>query len=338
MQNKKEEAEHPEKRVLSKKKMEANTPPPPTTTTTKKRNIIPLGHVIRDPRQNKQYTISKFLGTGTYSMCYAALEEVEGREGKDWVAIKFVSKKEMQTDTFTQLNVCNELAALERVRDHPHVIKLLHHFEDQEYKYLVLELCPGMSMKLFLKNKRLNPGTCSEMRTRLYIGQLLRTVQHLHSLNIIHRDIKLGNLLLDRTRRHIKLADFGMAEQLESPAQRLKLKCGTPHFVAPEVMHPEITGKTGYGFDVDTWSIGVCMYMMLVGKEPIHGDRKEVYEQLKNPIITFPETPKVSSLAKEVILGMLTVDPSKRWSIDRVLQHEFFAHKRESKTKPGVFY
>lgn len=119
----------------------------------------------------------------------------------------------------------------------------------------------------------------------------------------------------------IKLGDFGLATKLEFDGERKRTICGTPNYIAPEILE----GKNGHSYEVDIWSFGVIAYTLLIGKPPFEtNDVKTTYKRIKMNAYSFPEHVIISAAAKNLITKILNTDPAKRPSIDDILNHEFF--------------
>jgi polo-like kinase 1 len=143
----------------------------------------------------------------------------------------------------------------------------------------------------------------SEPEARYYLAQIIDALKYLHSNLVIHRDLKLGNLFIDCNMR-IKVGDFGLATHLTHPDERRKTICGTPNYIAPEI----IQGKTGHSFEVDIWSSGVILYTFLIGKPPFEStDVKATYQRILANSYTFPEHTPVAPDVKNLIRHMLQV-------------------------------
>lgn len=133
--------------------------------------------------------------------------------------------------------------------------------------------------------------------------QLVSSLQYLHQNLVIHRDLKLGNLFID-SEMNIKVGDFGLAARLQNELERRKTICGTPNYIAPEI----IEGKEGHSFEVDIWSTGVILYTYLFGKPPFESkDVKSTYRRIVSCTYIFPEHTAVSMDAKQLIRMMLQV-------------------------------
>lgn len=161
----------------------------------------------------------------------------------------------------------------------------------------------------------------SEPEVRYYLQQLVLSLQYLHRQLVIHRDLKLGNLFLDSNMR-VKVGDFGLAAKLTYPEERKKTVCGTPNYLAPEILE----GKDGHSFEVDIWSTGIVMYTLLVGKPPFEDkDMKTTYTRILSNSYTFPDHTFVSEDAKSLIRNILQHRPERRPSLDDILSHRFFS-------------
>jgi polo-like kinase 1 len=133
----------------------------------------------------------------------------------------------------------------------------------------------------------------------------------MHSHNVIHRDLKLGNLFLDKNLR-IKVGDFGLATKVADSEEKRKTICGTPNYIAPEVIDGD-KEKRGHSFEVDVWSMGVIFFTLLVGKPPYESkDVKSTYQRILRNEYSFPSNIQISEDAKDLIASMLQTKPEKR--------------------------
>lgn len=131
--------------------------------------------------------------------------------------------------------------------------------------------------------------------------------------------MKLGNLFLNKN-MELKLGDFGLATKLEFEGEKKRTICGTPNYIAPEVLD----GKVGHSFEVDVWSLGVIIYAMLIGKPPFETpDVKTTYRKIRLNSYTFPEHVLISDAAKNLITRILNLDPAKRPTLDEIMAHPF---------------
>lgn len=199
---------------------------------------------------------------------------------------------------------------------HQHVVKFEHFFEDAENVYILLELCHNQSMnELLRRRKRLH-----ELEVQCYSMQIILALKYLHSHRIIHRDLKLGNLFLN-DKMEIKLGDFGLATKLDFDGEKKRTICGTPNYIAPEVLE----GKAGHSYEVDVWSLGVIIYTLIIGKPPFEtSDVKTTYSRIRKNAYAFPEHVVISDGAKDLITKILIGDPKLRPTLEEICAHEFF--------------
>jgi polo-like kinase 1 len=144
-------------------------------------------------------------------------------------------------------------------------------------------------------------------------------MEFVHQNKVIHRDLKLGNLFLTE-KMQLKIGDFGLAAQVFYEGERKKTICGTPNYLAPEVLE----NTNGHSYEVDYWSIGVILYTMLCGRPPFESSEvKQTYQKIKAGQFSFPESLDINPLAKGFIRDCLILDPSKRMNLQEMLQHDF---------------
>ena len=224
---------------------------------------------------------------------------------------------------------------IHRSLEHPNIVNFQDCFEDENNVYMTLELCACGSLMDMLRRRR----RFTEAEARFFMVQLIGACHYMHTHQVIHRDLKLGNLLLDSS-MNIKVGDFGLAALIESPGERKKTICGTPNYIAPEVLFDT---ANGHSFEVDTWSIGVILYTLVVGRPPFQTqDVKEIYEYVHAGTITvyttdpnvirrirenqyeFPTDRTVSSHARQLVSQILTTDPQQRPTLHDILDHAFF--------------
>lgn len=204
---------------------------------------------------------------------------------------------------------------------HANVVRFSHFFEDAHSYYMLLELCHNQSFSELMKRRK----RLTEPEVQYYMLQILDALDYLHSIGVIHRDLKLGNILLDRN-MCIKIGDLGLAAKLADPEERKRTLCGTPNYIAPEILE----NKHGHSFQVDIWSTGVVLYTLLVGRPPYESrDVKSTYKRILANSFAFPESVKVSDAAKDLIRAMLQTKPERRPSVSEIRQHRFFVSARE---------
>jgi len=202
----------------------------------------------------------------------------------------------------------------------------LEMFEDDEYILIAMEYINGGNLFSFVKKRR----KLSEKTARFLFRQIILGIKHIHSQKIVHRDIKLENILIDLN-NNIKICDFGIGRILNSKNQMLHDKCGTPMYMAPEIL---LSSKTkGYeGFPVDIWSAGISLYIMLSGTLPFNLKNNESSSidssnnnniELQYSIIKKEpkKIEKISDEARDLLKGLLNKNPHKRLTIDQILNH-----------------
>ncbi|RYG61078.1 hypothetical protein EON64_18850, partial [archaeon] len=174
---------------------------------------------------------------------------------------------------------------------------------------------PGKLLREEKQRKRI-----TEPEMRYYLKQLVHSLQYLREHLVIHRDLKLGNLFLDNQMR-VKVGDFGLAARLTYETERKKTVCGTPNYIAPEILRSE----TGHSFEVDIWSTGVILYTLLVGKPPFQcKDVKTTYDKILSNVYTYPDHVLLSHEVKSLINKMLQHYPANRIGLNDILEDSFF--------------
>lgn len=268
--------------------------------------FLPLHSTITDPSTNKPYTITKFLGKGAFAQCYAT---------KDNLCLKILKRSELTSDRLRE-KLSTEIC-IQRSVSHPNIVKLHSTFSTDEHIVLVMELCDSTLSDLLKQNKRIR-----ESHTRTFLRQTVNAMAYLHSVNVVHRDLKLSNILLKNFT--VKIADFGLCALINNKNKRTTV-CGTPNYIAPEIIN-----KIAYSFECDLWSLGVMVYTMLVGTPPFQKKTaKEIYNTIKRNEYKIPENTLISEEAKDLIQRLLITDPDKRLSLKEIEQHPFF-NKKES--------
>ena len=201
---------------------------------------------------------------------------------------------------------------------HKNVCEYKHFFEDKTNCYILLELCHNHSMNEMIKRRK----RLTEPETAYFMRQLLNATKYIHEQLVIHRDLKLGNLFLDRN-MNIKVGDLGLATKLSSADEIRKTICGTPNYIAPEVIQGDRATR-GHSFEVDIWSMGVIMYTCLVGKPPYEAkDVKATYQRIMANVYSFPKHVSISDDAKDLIVRMLQSKPKERPTLQDIAFHPF---------------
>ena len=260
--------------------------------------------------QIRKYYKGRLLGKGGFAKCY----EFTCSENKKIFAAKVVAKSGLVKSRAKQ-KLISEIK-IHKSLHHPQIVAFEHYFEDTENVYILLEMCHNQTLNELLKRRK----RLTEIEVQCYIVQLIKALKYLHSHRVIHRDLKLGNLFLT-DKMELKVGDFGLATKLDFEGERKRTVCGTPNYIAPEILD----GKTGHSYEVDIWSLGVIIYTLIIGKPPFETrDVKTTYKRIKMNAYSFPETAIISEAAKNLISQILVTDPAKRPTLDQILTHDFF--------------
>jgi len=263
------------------------------------------------------YDMGQELGRGAFSIVKLGTRKNNGKT----YAIKCISKKMIDK---------KELALLEREIDimkklqHANIIQLMEVVNTPDTLYLVLEHAQGGELFDSIVNK----GSYTENEAKNMVRQILDAIRYVHDHGIAHRDLKPENLLLsDKTGETVKIADFGLSKDFGE--EQLKTSCGTPDYVAPEVLN-----GNPYDQAVDLWSIGVITYVLLCGFPPFYGNtQKELFESISAARYDFPdpEWTNVSNEAKDFIKKILVINPHDRLTAEQALHHPWLVEKKKEK-------
>jgi polo-like kinase 1 len=279
--------------------------PDPNAAVVEEKIIKVTGDV-----QIRKYYKGRLLGKGGFAKCY----EFTCSENKKIFAAKVVAKSGLVKSRAKQ-KLISEIK-IHKSLHHPQIVAFEHYFEDTENVYILLEMCHNQTLNELLKRRK----RLTEIEVQCYIVQLIKALKYLHNHRVIHRDLKLGNLFLT-DKMELKVGDFGLATKLDFEGERKRTVCGTPNYIAPEILD----GKTGHSYEVDIWSLGVIIYTLIIGKPPFETrDVKTTYKRIKMNAYSFPENAIISEAAKNLITQILVTDPAKRPTLDQILTHDFF--------------
>lgn len=232
----------------------------------------------------------------------------------------YAAKTVAKTSVMSEKNRSKLLAEIKihKGLDHPNIVKFVDCFEDDTNVYILLEICSNNSLMNMLKTR----VYFTEPECRFFLTQIIGAISYMHDFSVIHRDLKLGNIFLDE-HMNVKIGDFGLAARLNDKSERKKTMCGTPNYIAPEVLDGKEQG--GHSYEVDIWSIGIILYAMLYSKPPFQSKNVElIYEKIKATSYAFPDTPEHSDGAKDLISSILVYEPERRPSLEQILSHRFF--------------
>ncbi|XP_015419220.1 PREDICTED: serine/threonine-protein kinase 33 isoform X3 [Myotis davidii] len=278
------------------------------------------------------YTFGKILGKGSFGV---VIEAINKETGTKW-AIKKVNKEKAGSSAVKLLE--QEVNILKSVK-HEHIIHLEQVFETPKKMYLVMELCEDGELREILKRKE----HFSENETRWIIQSLASAIAYLHSNDIVHRDLKLENIMVkssftdanNEMNLNIKVTDFGLAAKKHGGSEAmLQSTCGTPAYMAPEVINDH-----DYSQQCDIWSIGVIMYSLLCGEPPFSASSEEkLFELIRKGELRFrgPVWESISDCAKSVLKQLMKVDPAHRITAKELLDNQWItptAHKKKFPVK-----
>ncbi|OMP09640.1 hypothetical protein COLO4_05279 [Corchorus olitorius] len=256
-----------------------------------------------------RYVLGEQLGWGQFGVIRACSDKLTG----EVLACKSIAKDRLVTsDDFCSIKL--EIEIMTRLSGHPNVVDLKAVYEDEDFVHLVMELCAGG--ELFHQLEKY--GRFSELEARVIFKHLMQVVKYCHDNGIVHRDLKPENILLatKSSSSPIKLADFGLATYIKQ-GRSLHGTVGSPFYIAPEVL------AGGYNQAADVWSAGVILYILLSGMPPFGGKTKsKIFDAVRAAELKFPPDPwdQISVSARNLITGMLCVDPSKRLTAAEVLE------------------
>ncbi|KAF5902167.1 serine/threonine-protein kinase DCLK2-like isoform X5, partial [Clarias magur] len=257
----------------------------------------------------EKYKVGKVIGDGNFAVVKECVERSTGRE----FALKIIDKKKCRGKEHL---IESEVAVLRRVK-HPNIIMLMEEVDTPSELYLVMELVKGGDLfDAITSSMKYTEKDASSM-----VHNLVSALKYLHRMNIVHRDIKPENLLVseypDGT-KSLKLGDFGLATVVDGP---LYTVCGTPTYVAPEII-----AESGYGVKVDIWAAGVITYILLCGFPPFRSEnnvQEELFDQILQGHVDFPSPywDNITDSAKELIGRMLQVNSQIRYTAEDILRH-----------------
>ena len=250
------------------------------------------------------YRYVKLIGKGAFGIATLGIHKLTGK----YVAIKTIKKSYIKNE-YSKKKVFQEIFILKKIR-HSNTIRLFEVFESMKHILIVMEYANGGDMLHFVRNI----GKLPEYDTKHIFRQILYGLAHCHCRSVMHRDIKLDNILLD-SNSNIKICDFGISKII-GRGVIIKEQCGTPAYMAPEII-----SEHGYeAFYPDFWSLGVLLFAMLFGTVPFKASNmEELHKLIKSGQFVFPF--EISEDAKSLIDGLIKVDPKQRLTIPQILSH-----------------
>jgi serine/threonine protein kinase len=260
--------------------------------------------------KGKLWTIHDFeiekkpLGEGQCGLVYMARE----KRSRFIVAIKEIKKQQLIKEGIAH-QLRREIESQGRFR-HPNILRLYGYFYEAEKIYLILEYAPGGELFKVLKTR----GQFTEEQAAKFFDQVASGLQHCHSYHVIHRDIKLENLLVGKD-GNIKIGDFGWS--VHAPTSLRKTFCGTLDYLSPEMVLDQ-----GYDKQVDIWALGILLFEFLTGNPPFESDnQEETFRRIQIMELQVPDY--VSKIAEDLIRKLLVRDPKQRISLESAREHPF---------------
>ncbi|XP_041430241.1 calcium/calmodulin-dependent protein kinase type II delta chain isoform X19 [Xenopus laevis] len=267
-------------------------------------------------RFTDEYQLFEELGKGAFSVVRRCIKINIGQE----YAAKIINTKKLSARDHQKLE---REAKICRLLKHPNIVRLHDSISEEGFHYLVFDLVTGGELFEDIVAREYY----SEADASHCIQQILEAVLHCHQMGVVHRDLKPENLLLASKLKGaaVKLADFGLAIEVQGDQQAWFGFAGTPGYLSPEVLR-----KDPYGKPVDMWACGVILYILLVGYPPFWDeDQHRLYQQIKAGAYDFPspEWDTVTPEAKDLINKMLTINPAKRINATEALRHPWICQR-----------
>jgi 3-phosphoinositide dependent protein kinase-1 len=281
--------------------------------------------VVRSIKKGvKDFSFGQTLGEGSYSTVLAAQDKLTGKD----YAIKVLDKRHIIKEKKVKyVNI--EKDTLNRLTDHPGVVRLYYTFQDERSLYFVLDLCTGGELLGVLKRMT----TFDEECTRFYGAQILDTIEYMHGRGVIHRDLKPENVLMDEN-KHIKITDFGTAKLLaevrdrsggssferdtSESSERAGSFVGTAEYVSPELLTDKNACKAS-----DLWAFGCIIYQLLAGRPPFKaGNEYQTFQKIVALDYEFPRG--FPDSARDLVERLLVLEPTRRLTIEHIKNHQFF--------------
>ncbi|XP_042621415.1 calcium/calmodulin-dependent protein kinase type II subunit delta isoform X6 [Cyprinus carpio] len=267
-------------------------------------------------RFTDEYQLYEELGKGAFSVVRRCVKLCTGQE----YAAKIINTKKLSARDHQKLE---REARICRLLKHPNIVRLHDSISEEGFHYLLFDLVTGGELFEDIVAREYY----SEADASHCIHQILESVNHIHHHDIVHRDLKPENLLLASKCKNaaVKLADFGLAIEVQGDQQAWFGFAGTPGYLSPEVLR-----KEAYGKPVDIWACGVILYILLVGYPPFWDeDQHKLYQQIKAGAYDFPspEWDTVTPEAKNLINQMLTINPAKRITAQEALKHPWVCQR-----------
>ncbi|CAL0333186.1 unnamed protein product [Lupinus luteus] len=301
------------------------TPPPPPHRPNKPSQSSQIGPILGKPyvNINIMYEMKKELGRGQSGVTYLCVEKSTGREYacKSISRRKLISKREIE-------DVRREILILQHLSGQPNIVEFRGAYEDRQNIHLVMELCSGGELFDHIIEK----GNYSEREATKIMRQIMNVVHVCHFMGVMHRDLKPENFLLTSKDESaaVKATDFGLSIFIEEGVMYKEI-VGSAYYVAPEVL------RRNYGKEIDVWSAGVILYILLCGVPPFWAEtEKGIFEAILEGNLDLDSAPwpSISAGAKDLIRKMLNFDPKKRITASDALEHPWMKEGGEASDRP----
>ncbi|EXJ73965.1 PLK protein kinase [Cladophialophora psammophila CBS 110553] len=259
------------------------------------------------------YLMGKKLGKGGFAVCFEGKSKTTFEVFALKVVKAKVEQKKMMEKFRTELQIHAKM-------HHPNIVEFLRAFTIDEYTYVVLQMCPNGSLTEMVKTR----SCLSLPEVRRFMIQICGGVKYMHKRSVIHRDLKMGNIFLD-ARMNIKIGDFGLAAVMADEHDRRTTLCGTPNYIAPEILSK--SSNRGHDNKVDTWAVGVICYAMLMGTPPFQSKtQQEIYTKLRTLEYEWRIDSKnyIPQQAKDFVASCLNLNSVERPEMDELVEHDFF--------------
>ncbi|KAL4497270.1 hypothetical protein ABPG72_011205 [Tetrahymena utriculariae] len=255
------------------------------------------------------YKVLHVIGKGAFAKVCLAVQLLTGK----FVAIKLIDKSILRSES-AKKRVLQEVQILKKLNNHKHVLKLLEVFENRKLIFIVTEYFKGQDLMKMMKERNGQPYT--ENQVRYMLTQIISGLTYIHGNMVLHRDIKLDNILVD-SQLNLKIIDFGISRIIQKD-QKMMEQCGTPAFLAPEI----IANKGYEGFGSDLWSLGVLIYILLFGKVPFKGNNlTELHRNILNGVLPLDEMREtnVSQEAQDLLQKILKLKVKERINLEGII-------------------
>jgi protein-serine/threonine kinase len=270
--------------------------------------VEPRGVTMED------FTLLKMIGKGSYGKVLL----VKKNDTEEVFAMKMLKKDYIARRNQIE-HTRTERSILEKV-NHPYIVKLRYAFQNPKKLYFVLEYCPGGELFFHLSRA----GKFEEPRALFYAACVVLALEHLHRINVVYRDLKPENILID-SQGYAKITDFGLSKENIMDNASARTFCGTPEYLAPEVL-----ARQGHGKAVDWWSLGALIFEMLTGLPPFYNakDRERMFQDIMQSEVRFPAY--ISANARSLLEQLFVKDPAARLGgsardADEIKEHPWFS-------------